>query len=126
MNRPRRPMRWRARAAAVLFAAATCSTPAFAQVYKCTDAAGKTTYADSPCSGASAPMRLPADPARSSTSPTACAQLEDELHRLDAQVERDANRGRKESAAFATRRRSLGKQYADRCMGIARSTPQSK
>jgi len=112
------------RAALLVFA--TVAAPAYAQVYKCTDAAGRTVYAGSPCGPASAPMRLPDEPTKSSASPTACAQLDDELQRLDAQAQRNADRGRKESAASVKRRQSLGKQYAERCVGIARSQPPSK
>jgi uncharacterized protein DUF4124 len=117
--------RWKAdaMAAAVLFAA---MTSAQGQVYKCTDDAGRTVYADTPCGARSAPMRLPDDPTKSSANPTACAQLKDEIQRLGAQADRNADRGRKESAASAARRQSLSKQYAARCAGISLSAPQPK
>jgi hypothetical protein len=114
----------RAIVAAILFVAA--ASVAQGQVYKCTDGAGKTIYADTPCGAASAPMRLPDEPTKGTASPTACAQLKDELQRLGAQADRNAERGRKESAASAARRQSLGKQYAARCAGISRSAPASK
>ncbi len=92
-----------------------------AQVYKCTDPAGKTTYADAPCSASSKPLQL-ADPTKGPrTDPNVCAQLQDETHRLAAEAERNAQRGRKEPAASAARRHSLDQQYAARCMGISRS-----
>ena len=95
-----------------------------AQVYKCTDAAGKTTYADSPCNASSKPLQL-ADPTKGApTDPNACAQLQDETHRLAAEAERNAQRGRTESPASAARRHSLGQQYAVRCMGISRAAPK--
>jgi hypothetical protein len=102
---------------------ALASPVALAQVYKCADGAGQTVYADTPCGGASKPMRLPQDPTKSTASPTACAQLEDELGRLDAQAGRDAERGRKPNSADTARRQSLGKQYAARCAGITLSKP---
>jgi hypothetical protein len=108
-----------ATAVAILFVVATSA--AHGQVYKCTDGAGRTVYADTPCGPVSAPMRLPDEPTKSAASPTACAQLKDEIQRLGAQADRNAERGRKESAAAATRRQSLSKQYAARCAGIARS-----
>jgi len=110
--------------AAILLALAAPSAPG--QVYKCTDDAGRAIYADTPCGARSTPMRLPDEPTKSSASPTACAQLKDELQRLDAQADRSAVRGRPESAASAARRQSLGKQYAARCVGIARSAPAPK
>jgi len=97
---------------------------AHAQVYKCTDAAGKTTYADAPCSASSTPLQL-ADPTKGPrTDPNACAQLQDETHRLAAEAARNAQRGRKEPSASAARRHSLEQQYAARCMGISRATPK--
>jgi len=99
---------------------------AHAQVYKCTDAAGKTTYADSPCSASSKPLQL-ADPTKGApTDPNACAQLQDETHRLAAEADRNAQRGRTESSASAARRHSLDQQYAARCMGISRAAPKPK
>jgi len=123
MKRPRLDATaWVATAALAL---AVGAAPAAAQVYKCTDAAGRTVYADSPCGPAAAPLRLPAEPTKSAANPAACAQFKDELDRLDAQADRDAERGRKESAAAVARRKSLGKQYAERCVGIARSRSPS-
>ena len=111
-------------ATAILLALVAPRAPG--QVYKCTDDTGRATYADTPCSARSTPMRLPDEPTKSAASPTACAQLKDELQRLDAQADRSAIGGRQESAASAARRQSLGKQYAARCVGIARSTPAPK
>jgi Domain of unknown function (DUF4124) len=111
-------------AVAILFVVA--ASVAYGQVYKCTDDAGRTVYADTPCGAGSAPLRLPDEPTKSSASPTACAQLKDEIQRLGAQADRNAERGRKESAASTTRRQSLSKQYAARCAGIARSATAPK
>ncbi len=113
-------------AASTMLAIGAVAAPAVAQVYKCTDAAGHTVYADAPCGPVAAPLRLPDEPTKSTASPTACAQLKDELDRLDAQADRDAERGRKQSAGTVARRKSLGKQYAERCVGIARSGSSTK
>lgn len=120
--------RWNARATAVAFAGACAlaAAVAHAQVYKCVGADGKTVYADTPCGSGSAPMRLPEEPTRSSASPTACAQLKDEVDRLDAEAARNAARGRKETAAAAAQRRKVEDQYSKRCAGISRSVNPSK
>ena len=112
----------RVRAHAILVAACALAAPlAHAQVYKCTDAAGQTTYADAPCSATSKPLQL-ADPTKGPrTDPNVCMQLKDETHRLAAETERNAQRGRKETPENAARRHALDQQYAARCMGIARS-----
>jgi hypothetical protein len=94
---------------------------AHGQVYKCTDGAGKTTYSDAPCAPASKPLKLPGDAKATATDPNVCAQLLDETQRLAAEADRDAQRGRKESASSAKRRRALTEQYEARCVGITRS-----
>ena len=112
-------------AIAMAFAAGTCAPGAGAQVYKCTDSAGKTVYGDTPCDNASKPLRL-ADPAKASaTDPQMCAQLLDELDRLAADVERNAQKGRQESASGAKRRQGLTRQYEARCVGVARAGPKA-
>ena len=92
-----------------------------AQVYKCEDAAGKTIYADAPCSRGGKTLKLPNDASGSPTGRTVCAQLFDERRRLAAEADRAAKRGRAESASSARRRQALARQYASRCMGITRS-----
>jgi hypothetical protein len=96
-----------------------------AQVYKCKDAAGRTVYGDTPCDNASKPMRL-ADPAKpSATDPQMCAQLLDELNRLAADVDRNAQKGRPESTSSAKRRQGLTRQYEARCVAMARAGPKA-
>ena len=111
--------------ALAIFASASLT---WGQVYKCTDATGKTTYADAPCDAAAQPHKLPEDPVRSNTTtnPHMCAQLLDETRRLDAETERDAKRGRAESAEHAKQRQTMAKRYSERCVGIARSAPAAK
>lgn len=119
--------RLRLRLCVALWAASVVAIPtADAQVYKCTDGAGKTTYADSPCSASSTPLQL-ADPTKGApTDPNTCAQLQDETRRLAAEADRNAQRGHKESSAGLARRHSLDQQYAARCMGISRAGPKPK
>ena len=101
-----------------LFATASLAS---GQVYKCTDASGKTTYSGSACDNAAKPLKLPEDPKQNNTSPHMCAQLLDETRRLDAEADRDAKRGRPESAAHKEQRQKMTKRYSERCAGIARS-----
>ena len=84
------------------------------QVYKCQDAAGKTVYADAPCSRGSKPMALPNAAKDGSSNPTACNQLLDETRRLAA----DAQRG---NGASAARRKALAAEYQRRCAGLSKS-----
>ncbi len=92
------------------------------QVYKCADGTGRTTYADAPCDAAAKPLKLPDEPTKSATNPHMCAQLLDETRRLAADAERDAKRGRPESADNAKRRQTMNRRYEERCVGIARSS----
>ena len=93
-----------------------------AQVYKCTDANGKTTYGDSACDAAAKPLKLPEDPTKGiGSSPRACAELLDETQRLASEAKRNAARGVPESAADAKRRQGVTMQYEARCVGISRS-----
>ena len=108
---------------AVAFAIGTMVSTAHGQVYKCMDGTGKTTYADAPCAAGSQPLKLPDDARASNTNPQVCAQLLDETRRLAAEAERDARRGRTESANNLKRRQALTRQYETRCVGIARSEP---
>jgi len=91
-----------------------------AQVYKCQDAAGRTTYGDAPCARGGKPLDIPSDAAGGAMNGSVCAQLLDERRRLAAEAERNAKRGRAESAASAKRRQSLAHQYARRCAGISK------
>lgn len=87
---------------------------AYGQVYKCTDDAGKTTYADTPCARAGKPLAIQ-DPAKTTgAGPVVCAQLLDEIHRLEGIAER----GR---TGLSQRGKTLQREYAARCLGITRS-----
>jgi hypothetical protein len=104
-------------AAMAFFATASA---AWGQVYKCTDASGKTTYSDAACDNAAKPLKLPEDTRGNNTSPHMCAQLLDETRRLDAEADRDAKRGRPESTDHKERRQKMTKRYSERCAGISR------
>jgi flagellar motility protein MotE (MotC chaperone) len=119
-------MRQRVLELAIALAVCAIAPIAQAQVYKCTDAAGRTTYSDTPCDSRSKPLSLPDPAKRSATDPNMCAQLLDELNRLAAAADRNTQRARKESASSANRRKSLTRQYEARCVGIARSDPRPK
>jgi hypothetical protein len=101
-----------------MFVAASAAS---GQVYKCTDAEGKTTYSDAACDNAAKPLKLAEDPKANNTSPTMCAQLLDETRRLDADVDRDAKKGKAESAEHKAQRQKMAKRYSERCVGIARA-----
>ena len=122
---PRHPLR-RTTKIAVAFAICTMASIAHGQVYKCTDGTGKTTYADAPCDSGTKPLKLPDDPKGNVTNPHMCAQLLDETRRLAAEAQRDAKRGRTESAENAKRRQAMTARYEARCVGIARSDPKPK
>ena len=103
----------------------TVTSFAHAQVYKCTDATGKTTYGDTACDAAAIPHKLPAEPTRGTgTNARVCEQLLDETRRLAAEADRTVQRGSKESADHLHRREKLTKQYEQRCVGISRSEPK--
>ncbi|HSC98033.1 MAG TPA: DUF4124 domain-containing protein [Casimicrobiaceae bacterium] len=91
------------------------------QVYKCQDAAGKTTYSDSPCAQRGTTLNVPNEAKGNATDGSVCAQLLDERRRLAAEAAQNAKSGRAESASAAKRRQSLAQQYARRCIGITRS-----
>jgi hypothetical protein len=96
-----------------------------AQVYKCTDASGKTTYGDAPCDAAAKPHKLPTEPTKGApTSPRVCDQLLDETRRLADEADLAVKRGGMESAEHFQRREKLTKQYKQRCVGISRSAPK--
>jgi uncharacterized protein DUF4124 len=106
---------------AALFLVFGLASIAHAQVYKCEDAGGRTTYSDSPCTQRGKTLNVPNDPKLSASDGTVCAQLLDERRRLTAEAERNAKSGRVESASSVKRRQSLAQQYARRCIGISRS-----
>jgi len=111
--------------AAAAIAAWALSSPAHAQVYKCTDASGKTTYGDAPCDAAAKPHKLPAEPTKGTgTDPRVCDQFLDETRRLADEGHLAVKRGGKESAEHVQRREKLTKQYEQRCVGISRSVPK--
>ena len=112
--------------AAVAVAAFALASTALGQVYKCTDGTGRTTYSDAPCDAAAKPLKLPDDPKKNVTNPHMCAQLLDETRRLAAEAERDARRGRTESADRAKLRQTMTRRYEERCAGIARSDAKPK
>jgi hypothetical protein len=114
-------MKW-----AVAFAICTMGSIAHGQVYKCTDGTGKTTYADAPCDSGSKPLKIPNDAVGNAAGPGVCAQLQDERRRLAAEADRNAKRGRAESADSAKRRQALTRTYEARCIGISRSVSKSK
>jgi hypothetical protein len=95
-------------------------------VYKCTDAAGKTTYSDSACDAAAKPLKLAEDPKSNTTSPSMCAQLLDETRRLDSETEKDVKRGRSETAEHAKQRQAMAKRYGERCVGVSRAGAQPR
>ena len=110
---------------AAVIAASVLTFTADAQVYKCTDAAGKTTYGDAPCDAAARPHKLPAEPTKgAATNPRVCDQLLDETRRLGDEADLAVKRGGKESAEHLQRREKLTKQYEQRCIGISRSAPK--
>jgi len=93
---------------------------AHAGIYKCTDAAGKTTYSELPCDSHPQALKL-GDPKGTPTDPHMCEQLLDELNRLAAEADRGAKAGHAQSASSTNRRKALTRQYEARCVGISRS-----
>ena len=110
----------------VALAILAIASVAWGQVYKCTDAQGKTTYSDSACDNAAKPLKLAEDPKQNNTSPHMCAQLLDETRRLDADADRDAKKGKPESAQHKEQRQKMAKRYSERCVGIARTGAQPR
>jgi len=104
-------------AAVTTLALATAAAPvAHAQVYKCTDEAGKTTYTDTPCGRGSRPLAVPDGTKGPPAGPVVCGQLQDEIGRLQSAAERSGT-------SLSTRGKALQREYAARCAGIARSQP---
>jgi len=115
------PPRRRAMRLAVAFTICAMASIAHGQVYKCTDGNGKTTYADAPCDSGGKPLKIPNDAVGNAAGPGVCAQLQDERRRLAAEADRNARRGRAESADSKKRRQTLTRTYEARCIGISRS-----
>jgi hypothetical protein len=111
---------------AIGFAICTTVSIAQGQVYKCTDGTGTTIYADAPCDSGSKPLKIPNDAVGNAAGPGVCAQLQDERRRLAAEADRNARRGRAESADSKKRRQTLTRTYEARCIGISRSVPKPK
>ena len=115
---------WFSSAAVIAFW--TVASLAHAQVYKCTDATGKTTYGDTACDAAAKPLKLPPEPTKGTgTNPRVCEQLLDETRRLAAEADRTVQRGGKESAESLQRRQKVTKQYEARCVEISPSAPKA-
>jgi len=92
-----------------------------AQVYRCQDASGRTTYAGAPCAAGDQRLALPQGVNAGMVDATVCAQLRNETRRLAAEADGDARRGRATSATNAKRRQTLHAQYERRCAVIRRS-----
>jgi len=112
-------LRFGASLAVTLAVCATVSI-AHAQIYKCKDSAGKTTYSDVPCDSGGRPLKLP-DENKAKTDPHMCEQLLDETNRLAAEASRNTKASRAQRSATEKRRKALTKQYEARCVGISRS-----
>ena len=110
----------------IAFALCAVASTADAQVYKCTEAAGTTSYSDAPCGSGSKLLKVPNRAAGSATGPTVCAQLLDETRRLAVEADRAAKRGRAESTGLAKRRLALTQEYKRRCVAITRSNTAPK
>ena len=106
---------------AVALAIFATASFAWGQVYKCVDAAGKTTYSSTACDAAAKPYKLPEDPKATATNPNVCAQLLDEHHRLEAERTKDAQRGKAETSQHAEQRQKVAQRYSDRCLSVTRS-----
>ena len=119
---PGSPFRPFAQLLALLALCVTLPMAQAEQVYKCADAAGKTTYSDAPCAAGVKPHKLPDEPTKGTgTNPRVCEQMLDETRRLAAEADRITQRGGKESADSLQRRQKLTQQYEARCVGISRS-----
>ena len=90
------------------------------QVYRCTDANGRTTYGDGPCAQGGRALKVPDSATHGFSEATVCAQLQDEMHRLDADARR-AKQGTAKKVDDSKRRQKLAAQYERRCAAIHRS-----
>ena len=109
--------------AVALFATARMAS---AQVYKCTDSHGATTYADAPCASQGKSLKLPQSSNGGFTDATVCAQLQDEMRRLDDEAARDTRRHAPKGTAGAKRKQTLLAQYHRRCAVITHSEVQRR
>ena len=91
-----------------------------AQVYRCKDANGSTTYSDAPCAHGEKATKIPDGSSRSFSDTTVCGQLLDEMHRLASEERRAMQNGAKKTDA-SKRRRTLVAHYERRCASIHRS-----
>ncbi|HEX6795927.1 MAG TPA: DUF4124 domain-containing protein [Casimicrobiaceae bacterium] len=105
---------------AVALAALVASPIVHAQVYRCKDANGSTTYSDAPCAHGGAAMKIPDAGRRGFGDTTVCGQLLDETHRLASEERRAMQNGAKKIDT-SKRRRALVAQYERRCASIHRS-----
>jgi len=92
------------------------------QVYRCIDGNGRTTYGDAPCAQGGHALKVPASASPGFGDATVCAQLQDEMRRLDADARR-AKQGTAKKADDSKRRQKLAAQYERRCAAIHRSEP---
>ena len=88
------------------------------EVYRCTDASGRTTYGDAPCARGGAALKVPESRTAGFGDATVCAQLKDEMRRLDADAHRAGKAAKKDDSK---RRQKLDAQYERRCASIHRS-----
>lgn len=91
-----------------------------AQVYRCTDANGRTTYGDAPCAQGGRALQVPEAASHGFSDATVCAQLQDEMRRLDADARR-AKQASTKKVDDSKRRQKLAAQYERRCAAIHRS-----
>ena len=94
---------------------------AHGEVYRCTDSSGRTSYGDAPCGRGAGALNVPESRTAGFGTATVCAQLQDEMRRLDA----DSRRTGKGAAGKddSKRRQKLEAQYERRCASIHRSAP---
>ena len=105
---------------AIVFAICATVSIAHAQIYKCKDSTGKTTYSDVSCDSRSKPLKLN-DDSKAKTDPHMCEQLLDETNRLAAEASRNTKASRTQRSETEKRRKALTRQYEARCAGISRS-----
>lgn len=106
--------------AAVALAALMASPIVHAQVYRCKDANGSTTYLDAPCAHGGKATKIPDGGGRGFGDTTVCGQLLDETRRLASEERRAMQNGAKKTDA-SKRRQALVAQYERRCASIHRS-----
>jgi hypothetical protein len=102
----------------VVFGVAAAAPVASAQIYKCQDSEGRTTYSDSPCGRDSRLVKIPDNAPALPPGSTVCAQLKDELNRLAANEAARASPSKRRAALYRT--------YSERCAGISRVPPDRR